>query len=248
MFIALDESGNRTHIKDAKSTSTYFCPICGEALCVRALNSLAVQQHFSHKRGSKCLDNWQHDMSEWHINWQEQFPEECREIVVTKNGIKHRADILIQNTVIEFQHSPISPEEFEERNFFYSDCGYNVVWVFDAADKVKGLISEDPIDPMWCPFRELYWKRAKNTFRNRVPYNISIYLQYKSTISTPQFQNQMFDIMIKTKVVTPKVVHFEGTHPYYITPQNFLKEYGVITDEKVFSITQILDGTPYKYR
>ncbi|MBR7182112.1 MAG: hypothetical protein IKD28_04945 [Clostridia bacterium] len=248
MFIAFDELGKRTHIKDAKPTSVYFCPVCGDILCIRALNSLAVKQHFSHKRGSKCLDNWRHDMSEWHINWQEQFPEEYREIVITKNGIKHRADILIQNTVIEFQHSPISPEEFEERNFFYGNCGYNVVWVFDATDKVRGLISEDPVDPMQCHFKELYWKRAKSTFRHKVPDNVSVYLQYKSMVSNENFQNQLFDIMIKTKLVTPKTIYFRGTWPCYIMPQNFLKEYGVITDEKVFSITQILNETPYKYR
>ena len=49
--------------------------------------------------------------------------------------IKHRADVLINNYVIEFQHSPISFEEFRERNWFYTHCGYKVIWVFDMQDK-----------------------------------------------------------------------------------------------------------------
>ena len=70
-------------------------------------------------------------MSEWHLSWQRRFPIENREVVVTRGKNKHRADVLIGKTVIEFQHSRISIDEFNARNNYYTGAGYQVIWVFD---------------------------------------------------------------------------------------------------------------------
>ena len=74
-------------------------------------------------------------MSEWHYYMQKRFPEEQREIVVKYMGQTHRADILHRNQIIEYQHSPISIEELEERNNFYNAAGYSVAWVFDIQEQ-----------------------------------------------------------------------------------------------------------------
>ena len=132
MLSANKKTGERILIANAIKGEEYFCPICGEPLIVKAKSSEAVKPYFSHIKGTLCKDAWQYDMSEWHRAWQEKFPEECREVVLENNGIKHRADVFINNTVIEFQHSPITHEEILERNAFYLSCGYPVVWVFDA--------------------------------------------------------------------------------------------------------------------
>ena len=133
MFIANDKNGNRVSSKNAVKGGEYFCPTCGELLTIKALNSEHYKNpYFSHKPNTRCSDNWEYDMSEWHREWQEKFPEQCREIVLENHGVKHRADVLINNTVIEFQHSPITHEEILERNRFYLSCGHSVVWVFDA--------------------------------------------------------------------------------------------------------------------
>lgn len=50
-------------------------------------------------------------------------------------GQTHRADILHRNQIVEFQHSPISIEELEERNNFYYMAGYCVAWVFDVQEQ-----------------------------------------------------------------------------------------------------------------
>ena len=63
------------------------------------------------------------------------FPEDNREVVIEKDGKKHRADILIHNTVIEAQHSPISAEEFQDRNEFFEMLGYRIIWIFDMRDR-----------------------------------------------------------------------------------------------------------------
>ena len=88
MFKAKRKDGTPVWIENAIIGEEYFCPICGEPLIIKAVKSDAIRTHFAHKKG-KCLDGWHYDMSEWHRAWQEKFPEQCREVVVEKNGIKH---------------------------------------------------------------------------------------------------------------------------------------------------------------
>lgn len=138
MFIAKEILGKLIDVKDAKSTEKYFCKFCDEELIIKCKNSTHKQIHFAHKRNSNCVEHWaQHDMSEWHKNWQNYFPIENREVIVENNGIKHIADILYNETVFEFQHSPISYTNFTNRNNFYTSLGYKVVWVFDVNNKIK---------------------------------------------------------------------------------------------------------------
>ena len=241
MFIALNANGERVSIENVTKDSQYFCPACGELLTIRAKGSYAVRTHFAHKRGTDC-DDWTHDMSEWHLSWQKQFPEQFREVPIEKNGIKHRADICINNTVIEFQHSPITGEEIAKRNTFYISCGYQVVWVFDATDKIKNSI-EDSIDPMQCRADDLCWKRAKQQFAIKMPTQVTVYLQYKTCISNPQYANQEFDIMLLLTKIAPKDFSFYKTYPCYIQPINFLKQYGISLGDEIFSISDIINQT-----
>lgn len=131
MFIANDLTGNRISIDEADVNLKYFCPICEQELIQRRGNKNLP--HFAHMKYSEC-DSWNYDMSEWHRNWQSKFPLINREVVVSYNGEKHRADILINNTVIEFQHSRMTSEEFWERNNFYVKAGYEIVWLFDLTE------------------------------------------------------------------------------------------------------------------
>lgn len=80
-------------------------------------------------------------MSEWHRQWQLLFPEECREVIVEHEGEKHIADIKCGRMVVEFQHSPMSAEEFEKRTRFYTESGNILIWVFDYADECDALVS-----------------------------------------------------------------------------------------------------------
>lgn len=131
MFVALNKEKRRIDIKDAAIEDELYCPICGKELIKKSGNIRIA--HFAHRAG-ECTDKWNYDMSEWHYNWQEQFPSENREVVFEKDGKKHRADIFIKNTIIEFQHSKLSEKEFKERNNFYLSLGYKVIWVFDVIE------------------------------------------------------------------------------------------------------------------
>ena len=76
--------------------------------------------------------------SKWHRAWQKKFPLECREItLINRKDEKRRVDVLVGNTVIEFQHSPLSQEEFKDRNDFYIGMGYRVVWLFDMREQYQ---------------------------------------------------------------------------------------------------------------
>ncbi len=160
MFIGLDEENNRVTAEEATKDTAYHCPVCGEPFELRKGN--IRMHHFAHWKNHTCTDTWSSDMSDWHLGWQARFPKECLEVVVEKDGIKHRADVLIeeQKLVIEFQHSNLTPEEFKERNDFYTECGYHVVWLFDMSEDFKNnhfiLESEG---------RYYTWKYPWGTFR-----------------------------------------------------------------------------------
>lgn len=130
MEYALTADHHRVHALDAEKGQEYYCPVCGNQVIPRQgeVNSW----HFAHV--TSCMDDWKYDMSEWHRNWQNRFPESTREVVIEYKGESHRADILTGGYVIEFQHSPITSTEFERRNLFYTKAGYKVIWVFDETE------------------------------------------------------------------------------------------------------------------
>ena len=115
MEFAVDCTGKRIHASEAIKEKEYFCPLCDNKVILRQ-GEINIE-HFAHIK--KCDDNWHYDMSEWHLEWQKQFPKNNREVVMEHNGEKHRADVLACGYVIEFQHSSITAEEFNERNRFY---------------------------------------------------------------------------------------------------------------------------------
>ena len=136
MQFANSENGLRTYIKDAAETTRYFCPFCGAPMIQR--RGQINMPHFAHMKGHLCTDSWKYEeMSEWHLAWQQQYPLENQEVAVIDDLGRHRADVLINDTIVEFQHSPMSVEEFQDRNAFYTSCGYRVVWLFDAIDAYR---------------------------------------------------------------------------------------------------------------
>ena len=130
MFVAIDENNNKVHAFSADKTHKYYCPVCRGEVTPRQGD--VNEWHYAHK--TECTDSWSYDMSEWHQKMQSMFPLEAQECVVKHNGKTHRADVLVDDVVIEFQHSTISSGEFCERNDFYRAAGYRLAWVFDMRD------------------------------------------------------------------------------------------------------------------
>lgn len=135
MYIALDKEQKRISIRQAVQGDVFFCPVCLGKMFMKTGTEKA--SHFAHYSKSNCKDSWngQYDMSDWHYYWQNMFPSENQEVVVQWNDIRHRADILTERTVIEFQHSPLTSGKFNDRNVFYGNIGYKVVWLYDMRDE-----------------------------------------------------------------------------------------------------------------
>ena len=174
MLIAVDKDKNRIHIDDTEKGHDYFCPSCGEKLILKKGDIMS--HHFAHPAHSECVDDWHHDMSIWHQNWQNCFPLETQEIIKEKDGKVHRADVLLEDkkVVFEFQHSPMSNSEFRDRNNFYNSLGYKVIWVFDVSEQYDNR----NID---ISYKNLVtWFRPKKTFDGFVPNenkNVVLFLQ-----------------------------------------------------------------------
>lgn len=178
MLRAIDEQGNFVNASDADRNGLYYCPTCHQPLKVKAKSSKCIRTHFAHKPEHPCTDSWEYDMSEWHYSWQEKFPEECREVVLEKDGIKHRADILINNTVIEFQHSPISSEDFQERNRFYLGCEKKLIWIFDISDK-----EIDYKQPLYAKFDYIKLPRRKRILdKYEIAENFHVFFQKNNSM------------------------------------------------------------------
>jgi len=136
---------------------SYICPCCGEKVILKA-GDVKIP-YFSHLTNSDCVDDYDNEMSEWHRYCQSLFPKEYREVIITKTWAElypndpdyigdmtketHIADICYKNFVVEFQHSPMSSEEFFNRTSFYLHAGYNLVWIFDWNSKYWNKYLDD---------------------------------------------------------------------------------------------------------
>ena len=122
MRFALSNNERIEPTKGAKGV----CPCCGSELVARC-GEIKVH-HWSHKK--KCDDHWWENETEWHRNWKNKFPKEWQEIIQRdESGEKHIADVKTgSGWTIEFQHSPISKEERDSRDYFYN----KLIWIVDG--------------------------------------------------------------------------------------------------------------------
>lgn len=179
MEIAINRDNERIHASIADKEQEYFCPICGGKVIPR--QGQVKMDHFAHQ--SKCDDAWHYEMTAWHSDWQNQFPRKNQEVVVEIDGEKHRADVMACGYVIEFQHSPITAEEFEERNRFYLHYGKKVIWIFDlsAAFSNKKIIYVDEWSRNHEHGGKFKWSYSKKFLQSYLPQNnkkIIVFFQF----------------------------------------------------------------------
>ena len=180
MEFAIDFAGRRIHASCADKQREYFCPVCRHKVIPR--QGKVNIDHYAHT--SPCDDTWSYDMSEWHKDWQSQFPYGNREIVVTVSEEKHRADVMAYGYVIEFQHSPITAEEFNERNNFYLHSGKKVIWIFDfrkefSSHRIKCYDEWKNSNDNGGKFN---WKYPKRFLQDYIPQNrkdIIVFFQFE---------------------------------------------------------------------
>lgn len=165
MLFAYDHNDNRIFIEDTHSNSEYYCPYCGAPLITK--KGEIRQHHFAHKLHHLCSDSWErehtYDISPWHNEWQNKFPKENQEIKLVFGDTHHRADVMIGRTVVEFQHSIMPVKFFDERNNFYHNLGYKVIWLFDLSPLYEeGQLNKEKTNDGYV----FYWKNPKKAFNN----------------------------------------------------------------------------------
>lgn len=139
MFYGLDDKNNKVCIDDAVKTNKYYCLECGEELILKK-GAIKVH-HFAHKSTENCLYS-NREMSAWHLEWQSHFDKKQCEVICRSKDEVYIADVLLNNTVIEFQHSPISYYDVEDRTLFHVGCGRKIIWLFDFRHKYNNAIKE----------------------------------------------------------------------------------------------------------
>lgn len=166
MQIAIKKSGERIHINEALKNLMYYCPICkNELMQKRGDMRIHHFAHYSNKdeKQNNCPLRYYSGMTEWHFNWLNRFNKENIEIILENENQKFVADVLINNTVIEFQSKNLTIEQFRERNSFYTFLRYKVIWIFDLIDEYqsKKIVN----DPYYTNENEFQWKRPKKFFK-----------------------------------------------------------------------------------
>ena len=118
--------GTNKHQKPTQGVKG-ICPVCGEQLVAKC-GKIRIH-HWAHSAKSEC--KYKENKGEWHVNWQNKFPEDWQEVLMInqENNEKNLADIRTPSGfVLEFQHSHIKIDELQAREDFYKD----MAWVVDG--------------------------------------------------------------------------------------------------------------------
>lgn len=134
MLVAKDTYGVRWKGRDAERGLEYFCPGCDEVVTLK--KGSRVIHHFAHKPGADC--DFATGETVRHMVMKQVVADNLAahaEIEVPVLG-RRRADVLVdvdgQRVVVECQHSALSEEEVEQREFDYNLVG-PLVWVLDSS-------------------------------------------------------------------------------------------------------------------
>ncbi|HYW19099.1 MAG TPA: hypothetical protein VE956_07225 [Nodularia sp. (in: cyanobacteria)] len=140
---ALDEKGNKI-LPDLGLRAT--CPDCGTE--VIAICGNKNKYHWRHNYTyDSHKDKWYKEMTPWHLRWQELFPVECREVVIKKGRVVHRADVKINNLIIEFQHTDLKRHNVKKRELFYGSYPDKIIWVIDGTANRVFNVGKKKLNP-----------------------------------------------------------------------------------------------------
>jgi competence protein CoiA len=112
---------------EAEPKTTGICPLC-ERMVFSKCGEINVW-HWAHSNDESC-DSWYEPETEWHKKWKFIFGKENCEIVISKEGVRHIADIQTkENVIIELQNSPIQKPIIYKRETFY---GKQMIWIING--------------------------------------------------------------------------------------------------------------------
>lgn len=121
-------SGDLVLAADAHRDDVFACPECEEAVMLK--RGAIVVPHFAHYADIGCPLSQGESMRHLEMKMQvgALFPNAAYEV---RFGPERRADVVVDNIVVECQASAIGIDEVGERTRFYNGQGKGVLWVFD---------------------------------------------------------------------------------------------------------------------
>lgn len=163
---------------EAKPKLKGVCPHCESEMIARC--GRVKVWHWAHKGNPPC-DPWWESETEWHREWKDNFPIEWQEIshIDPNTGERHIADVKNPyDLVIEFQHSPIKPQEREAREKFYGE----MIWVVDGT---RGALDESyfnmglygPIQENPLAYQVEWWGRSR-LLHNWADSSVKVFLDF----------------------------------------------------------------------
>ena len=132
-------------------------PRCNKGHEVILVNGQIRKPHFRHKHSYDVVVS---PMSEWHVEWQSNFPvtEVSYPRINEAQITNRRADVVIEdfNRIIELQHSKIERNEVINRNNDYKLHNKEVLWVIDGNSiNVRHLVHSNRY---YLDFNSNLWK------------------------------------------------------------------------------------------
>jgi hypothetical protein len=134
------------------------CSGCGGT--VRAKCGTINVWHWAHE-ATDC-DPWSEPESIWHRDWKSRAPLADQEVVMERDGAKHRADcVVLGGAVLELQSSSISADDILAREAFYG----RMAWLFrchwrERLEFTYPLNRANRHRKSWANF---WWKNAART-------------------------------------------------------------------------------------
>lgn len=133
---------------EATPNTKATCPLCERPVFSKC-GEVNVW-HWAHLKDESC-DSWYEPETEWHKNWKMVFGKDNSEIVIKKEGVRHIADILTNDSVIiELQNSPIQKPIVRRRENFYGD---RMLWVINGKPFEHNFL----ISPSILHYKEQYY-------------------------------------------------------------------------------------------
>ena len=231
MEFAIDSNGNRVSIARANPDVTYFCPCCHSPM-IQKRGDLVIH-HFAHKSLEDCVEYYD-NKGEWHRKMQSWFPEDQQEVFNNEFG-RHFYDVLTdKGTIIEFQHSPISYEDFLTRTAAYMQyidkySKSRLIWVFDYTMR-NFYVLKSHFDN--SRKRKLRWYRPTKIFNDyQIKYDgYDLWFRIAPLRHKPTYNNDFY---------FPQLVDFSSTKysPAYLKVTGIFDDsivYGEVYSEKEF--------------
>jgi len=216
---------------------------------IRVIGCTKRRPHFRHKHN---CDVGGSPMTQWHAEWQGNFPV-TEKVFLRLNGQfkERRADILLpeHKHVIEIQHSKMEAEEVKQRMNDYTKHGHEVKWIIHGQDSIQFKIFGD--ERRILHFKNNLWLYDSFKASSAVYYDINGFIYRVNPNSVKNDMVDVYEPKLKSEFISSLKANiniWEDTEP----PQCFLyvKQQGAGSG-KTYGMMQFIDSDPvisnYKY-